>query len=73
MITCTEINKFVKAGRRVTARVPGFDGEQRIFRARVGLLDTLQVQFLIDGELRWRNAFYSSIRVEERAQPCERS
>lgn len=71
MITCAEINRFVKAGRRVTARVPGFSGEQQILRARVGLLDTLQVQILIDGERCWRNALYSSIRVEE--EQCAKS
>ncbi|PYS52426.1 MAG: hypothetical protein DMF68_01575 [Acidobacteria bacterium] len=65
MLTCVEINKRIKSGATVFARVPGFDGEQRIFRARIGIFDALQVQFRIDGELRWRNANYSSIRVEE--------
>ncbi|HEX8708827.1 MAG TPA: hypothetical protein VF723_11335 [Pyrinomonadaceae bacterium] len=65
MTTCTEINKAIKAGAQVYARIPGFSCDQRILRARVGPNDTLQVQFLVDGERTWRNAAYSAIRIEE--------
>jgi hypothetical protein len=70
MITCAEINKEIKSGKNVTARVPGFDGEHKVLKARVGIFSRLEVQILIDGEVRWRSTNYSQINV---AEGCARS
>lgn len=64
MITCLEINKALKSGRKVYARIAGRDGEFQVQRARVGLRDILQVRVEVDGQLCWKNADWSAVRID---------
>ena len=63
MLTASEINRKVKAGKTVLVLVPGLKGEQQVLRVRVGLTDSLQAQIMLDGKPCWRNVEWSSIRV----------
>ena len=63
-MTCIDINRAIKSGALIYARVHGFDGELRIEGARVGLRGGLQVRVMVEGEMRWRNVEWSSVRRE---------
>lgn len=63
MITCAEINKALKQGRKVFARFAQL-GELEVLRARVGLSDILQVRVEIGDQLCWKNADWSAVRIE---------
>jgi hypothetical protein len=65
VFTCIEVNKAIKAGQAVYAHADGYEGSQRVLRARVNFGDILEIQFEMDGRTIWRSSDYSSVRIEE--------
>ncbi len=65
MMTCSEINRLVKQGVTVLAKVPGFDDEQSVLKARVAYKDQLQVLIRAGGEKVWRTVNWSAVQVPE--------
>lgn len=65
MITCSEINKAIRAGKLVFATVTGIDGDRIVKQARVGYPCQLQVQVEVAGQLAWLAIYANSITVEE--------
>lgn len=60
-----EINKALKEGQPVFARVPGMDGEQEVLAARACYGDQTQVKVMKDGQLRFITVAPSCVRVAD--------
>jgi hypothetical protein len=60
-----EINKKLRNGARITVKLPDRDDYLEVSAARASLGDVLTVRVRLDGQLCWRNAAPSALRVEE--------
>jgi hypothetical protein len=60
-----QINKALREGQTVFAKVPGMDGEQEVLAARACYGDQTQVKVLKDGQTRFITVAPSSVRVAE--------
>jgi hypothetical protein len=68
--TSFELNRLLRQGYTVRARVATFEGEHTVLATRMAAHDRLQAQVTVKGETVWRNVMPNSIRVEEREVKC---